>query len=116
MFLTLTFLVSNLALKEEKDEGVPFRSLYGRAVDKLREATSPDYLRDPNTLEKRDWAIQFFAYDWLALNNVQSFVKLGGWDTFVSYYLTDCDMHSRFSMAGIHMPVADAGRIPDVGG
>lgn len=43
-------------------------------------------------------------------------MKLGGWDTFVSYYLTDCDMHERFAMSGIRMPVAEAGRIADVGG
>lgn len=105
-----------LALTEEKYEETPFRSLYGRAVDKLREATGPDYLRDPVTNEKPAWAIQFFAYDWLALNNVQSFLDIDGWDTFVSYYLTDCDMHSRLGMAGMKMPVADAGRISDVGG
>jgi hypothetical protein len=104
-----------IALTEEKYDGVPFRSLYGRAVDKLREATSPDYLRQPDGT-KPDWAIQFFAYDWLALNNVQSFMKIGGWDTFVSYYFTDCDLHSRFEMSGMKLPAADAGRISDVGG
>ena len=105
-----------LALTDERYQEVPFKSLYIRAVDKLREATSPNYLRDPNTGEKPDWAIQFFSYDWLALNNVNTFIKIGAWDTFVSYYLTDCDMHSRFGMSGIKMPVADAGRIADVGG
>lgn len=105
-----------LALTEEKFEETPFRSLYLRAVDKLREVTSPDYLRDPKTGGKSDWGIQFFAYDWLALNNVRSFMKVGAWDTFVSYYLTDCDMHSRFGMNDIKMPIADAGRISDVGG
>ena len=108
--------VDILALTEEKYEDTPFRSLYSRAVDKLREATSTDYLRDPNTSDKPDWAIQFFAYDWLALNNVKSFIKLGGWDTFVSYYFSDCDIYSRFNMAGMKMPVADVGRIVDVGG
>lgn len=47
---------------------------------------------------------------------MKSFLKVGAWDTFVSYYLTDCDMHERFGMSGIKMPVADAGRISDVGG
>ena len=105
-----------IAVAEERYEPTPYRSLYGRAVDRLREATSPDYLKDPNTGEKADWGIQFFAYDWLALNNVKSFLKVGAWDTMVSFYTTDCDMHGRFSMSGIKMPVADAGRISDVGG
>lgn len=105
-----------LAYTDEKWEGKPFKSLYMRAVDKLREATAPDYLRDPKTGKKPDWAIQFFAYDWLALNNVKSFLKLGAWDTFITYYKTDCDMIERFHMAGVEMPVADAGKIADVGG
>jgi hypothetical protein len=103
-----------IALTEEKYEGQPFRSLYLRAVDKLREATSPDYLREPDGT-KPDWAIHFFAYDWLALNNVESFMKVGGWDTFISYYKTDCDMHSRFEMHGTKMPSVGIGRVSDVG-
>jgi hypothetical protein len=55
--------VDVLALTQEDYDQTPFRSLYMRAVDKLREATSPDYLLDPNTGEKTEWAIQFFAYD-----------------------------------------------------
>lgn len=105
-----------IAVADERFEGTTYRSLYGRAVDKLREATGPNYLRNPDTGEKPEWGIQFFAYDWLALNNVKSFLKVGAWDTMVSYYKTDCDMHGRFSMSGIRMPVADAGRISDVGG
>lgn len=103
-----------IALTEEKYEGDPFQSLYMRAVAKLREATSPDYLRLENGT-KEEWGIQFFAYDWLALNNVKSFMKVGAWDTFISYYKTDCDMHSRFEMQGIKMPTADIGRLFDVG-
>ena len=103
-----------IAITDEKYEAEPFKSLYMRAVDKLREASSPDYLREPDGT-KPDWAIHFFAYDWLALNKVSAFMKVGGWDTFISYYKTDCDMHSRFEMQGIKMPTADIGRIFDVG-
>jgi len=73
-------------------------------------------LKNPATGEQPEWGIQFFAYDWLALNNVKSFLKVGAWDTMVSFYTTDCDMHGRFTMNGIKMPVADAGWISDVGG
>ena len=86
----------------------PFKSFYMRAVDKVRETQQPDYLEKP-------WAIQFFAYDWLALINVESFVKVGGWDTMVSYYGTDCDMYARLGMAGLKSPIAEAGEVYDVG-
>ncbi|APA09106.1 hypothetical protein sscle_04g038760 [Sclerotinia sclerotiorum 1980 UF-70] len=104
-----------VALTEEKYEETPFKSLYMRAVDKLREVSSPDYLRDPETGEKPEWAIQFFSYDWLALNNVKTFMKHGAYDPFISYYKADCDLIERFRMSGIRMPIADAGRIIDVG-
>ncbi|KAJ8059245.1 hypothetical protein OCU04_012213 [Sclerotinia nivalis] len=90
-----------VALTEEKCEETPFKSLYMRAVDKLREASSPDYLRDPETGEKTEWAIQFFAYDWLALNNVKTFMKHGAYDPFISYYKADCDLIERFRISGI---------------
>ena len=102
-----------LPITEERYEDLegnkekPFKSLYMRAVERLKEAMKPEY---------PEWGIQFFAYDWLALNNVKSFLKVGAWDTFVSFYTTDCDMHGRFRMAGIGMPTADAGRINDVAG
>jgi hypothetical protein len=108
-----------IALTEEQfiPEGQPFRSVYGRAVDKFREVTSPSYLKRPNG-EQGEWAMQLFEYDWLVLNNVKSFIKLGAWDTFVGYYKTDCDMYERFNMTGMETPEkkGSAGRISDVGG
>jgi hypothetical protein len=95
-------------LEENKDK--TYKSLYIRAVEKLREATSPRYRGGA------EWGIQLFQYDWLALNNVKSFLKIGAWDPFISYYSTDCDMYGRFSMAGIEMPVASVGRVSDVTG
>ena len=86
----------------------PYKSLYMRAVETVREAQKPDYNDKP-------WAIQFFSYDWFAAVNTKSFIEVGGWDTFVSYYGTDCDMHSRIGMQGFTMPVADAGKVFDVG-
>lgn len=86
----------------------PYKSLYMAAVETVRAAMKPDYAEKP-------WAIQFFSYDWFAAVNTKSFVEVGGWDTFVSYYGTDCDMHSRIGMQGFTMPVADAGKVFDVG-
>ena len=93
----------------------PYRSLYQIAVDTIRESQSPDFERDPETGKSKPWAIRFFAYDWFALVNAESFQKLGGWDSMVSYYGTDCDMHSRIAMNGYSTPIADAGEVFDVG-
>ncbi|KAL8945999.1 MAG: hypothetical protein Q9222_007545 [Ikaeria aurantiellina] len=91
-----------------------YKSLYMRAVDVVRETQSPDYLKDKETGKKGEWGVQFFAYDWLTMVNVATFAKLGGWDTMVGYYGTDCDMYSRLSMNGYHQPIQDAGMIYDV--
>jgi hypothetical protein len=85
-------------------------SFYSRVVDQLRETLSKEWLGD-----EKDWAIRFYAYDWLALNHVQAFIDLGGWDTFISYYTADCDMHERIRMSNIKMGTADAGNVSDVG-
>lgn len=92
---------------QSHEDREPYKSLYMRAVETVREASEPDYKDKP-------WAIQFFAYDWLAAVNTKSFSEVGGWDSFVSYYGTDCDMHSRIGMQGFTMPVADAGHVFDV--
>ncbi|KAL8917979.1 MAG: hypothetical protein Q9208_007643 [Pyrenodesmia sp. 3 TL-2023] len=91
----------------------PFKSLYMHAVDVIRETQQPDYLVDEQG-NKQEWGIQFFAYDWLSLVNVKTFADLGGWDTMVGYYGTDCDMYSRLSMNNLAQPVQDAGMVYDV--
>jgi len=49
---------------------------------------------DPNTSNpNKPWAARFFAYDRLALVNRVAFEAIGGWDTHIPFYHTDCDMH-----------------------
>ena len=98
---------------QSHEDWEPFKSLYMRAVDVIRETQKPGYETDDQGREGR-WGIQFFAYDWLALVNVKAFVDVGGWDSMVGYYGTDCDMHSRLAMNGWHNPVQDAGMVYDV--
>ncbi|KAL6717277.1 hypothetical protein ACLMJK_005192 [Lecanora helva] len=100
---------------QSHEDAVPYRSLYQIAVDTIRESFAPDYLVDKETGKKAEWAVRFFSYDWLALVNVAAYVKVGGWDTMIGYYGTDCDMHSRFGMNDLKMPIADAGQVFDVG-
>ena len=60
------------------------------------------------------WADRFFAYDHLTLVNRAAYEEVGGWDTFIPYYITDCDMHSRLLMHNWTQRDAMAGIITDV--
>lgn len=60
------------------------------------------------------WADKFFAYDHLTLVNRAAYDDIGGWDTFIPYYMTDCDMHSRLMMSGYTQLDARAGIVTDV--
>lgn len=97
------------------EDAKPYKSLYAIAVDTIRESFAPGFRKDENTGKEGRWGLRFFAYDWLALVNVASYVEVGGWDTMISYYGTDCDMHERLAMAGLRNPIADAGMVYDVG-
>lgn len=59
------------------------------------------------------WAVRFFAYDHLTLVNPRAYEDIGGWDTLIPYYLTDCDMHSRLLMANYSMLDKPAGTVTD---
>lgn len=86
------------AILVSNEETVPYSSLYNNAVNVLREVLSPDFARHPKTNEPGHWSPIFHAYDQLALVRTQSYVEVGGWDTQIPFYMTDCDMHSRLLM------------------
>ena len=94
--------MDGVALTNETYE--PFSSLYMRAVDALRETQT-----DP------DWGMRFFAYDHLTLANVEVYTAIGGFDTFIPYYATDCDFNFRLRQSGHTIEDVVAGRIFDVG-
>ena len=96
-----------VAVSDESKED--FKSLYMRALEQYRESFSSDYIRD------HKWAVRWFSYDRLSLVNTAAYADVGGWDTFIGYYLTDCDMHERLYMAGYETPTGWAGGIWDVG-
>ncbi|OAA63501.1 hypothetical protein SPI_03664 [Niveomyces insectorum RCEF 264] len=60
------------------------------------------------------WGLRFFAYDHLALVNPAAYEDVGGWDTLIPYYLTDCDMHTRLLMANWSAGDRRAGIVTDV--
>jgi hypothetical protein len=61
------------------------------------------------------WAMRFFAYDHLTAVNPRAWEDVGGWDTWIPYYMGDCDMHSRLAMAGWEIKDEAAGIVTDVG-
>lgn len=87
-------------------------------------ATDPEYktvyelcLKELNhTIHTDDrWAARFFSYDHLTLVNREAYDEVGGWDTFIPYYITDCDMHTRLHMHKWSIKDTRAGIITDVG-
>lgn len=82
-----------------------YKSFYLKAVDALRDAREKD----------RRWALRYFAYDWVTLMNVEAMVDLGGWDSMISYYTTDCDMYARMAMKQYSRDTYFAGPVWDIG-
>ncbi|KAK3306139.1 uncharacterized protein B0T15DRAFT_397320 [Chaetomium strumarium] len=81
-----------------------YKTIYELALAALRDARASG----------KKWAIRFFAYDHLALVNPEGYEDVGGWDTMIPYYMTDCDMHTRLTMRGWGQEEAKAGIITDV--
>ncbi|KAL3422995.1 hypothetical protein PVAG01_04742 [Phlyctema vagabunda] len=116
-----------------------YRSLYAHAVETLRETDTTDWSPGPEQewdnshgppenwapsiqqpplpeqLTSKRWAARFFHYDHLALVQTKAFEEVGGWDTSIPFYMTDCDMHERLFMRGFRITDAKAGHIFDVG-
>ncbi|CAM1500448.1 Fc.00g096100.m01.CDS01 [Cosmosporella sp. VM-42] len=81
-----------------------YKSLYELCLTSLNDTLHAD----------KHWANRFFAYDHLALVNREAYAAVGGWDTFIPYYITDCDMHSRLLMDKWTQIGAKAGHVHDV--
>lgn len=94
-----------VVVSDEEYDVSPYQSVYTRAVDVLRESIRPEY---------GSLATRWFAYDRLALVRTKSFVDVGGWDTLIPFYMTDCDMHERLWMRDFKIEDAVAGKIWDV--
>ena len=97
--------MDTVVLSDEEWTEQPYKSLYLRAVDVLRETMDPNW---------GPLATRWFAYDKLALVRTQAFVDVGGWDTMIPFYMTDCDMHERLWMRQFKIETAEAGRVWDV--
>lgn len=98
-------------LSKQNVEYKNFRSIYFNCISALHEVLSA---KDPDTGKPLRWAMRFFSYDRLALVNVASFREVGGWDTQIPFYMTDCDMHARLEMAHFNIEEKPSGLIYDV--
>ena len=94
-----------VAVSDEEYDVEPYQSLYMRAVEVLRESQRPQY---------GQWAARWFAYDRLSLVRTKAYTDVGGWDTMIPFYMTDCDMHERLFMKGFKLADAKAAKIWDV--
>jgi hypothetical protein len=67
--------MDTVAISHEKDK--PYRSVYNRFVEVMREPVSPKF--------GRRWAVRFFAYGRLSLVNTATFEDIGGWDAHIPF-------------------------------
>lgn len=75
----------------EDDEPEEYRSLYANALHVLQKYRDPSHPK---------WAHHFFSYDHLTLVHRDAILSVGGWDTQIPFYGTDCDMYTRLMWAG----------------
>ena len=98
--------MDTVVISDEEYTGDTYKSVYMRAVQAMEETLEPTW---------GPLATIWFHYDRLALVRTQSFLDVGGWDTLIPFYHTDCDMHERLWMKGFKIATSDAGKIWDVG-
>ncbi|KAL9099432.1 MAG: hypothetical protein Q9163_005068 [Psora crenata] len=97
--------MDTVAVSDEEYEAQPYKSLYTRAVEEFEKTLDPAW---------GQLATLWFAYDRLALVRTQAFVDVGGWDTMIPFYMTDCDMHERLWMKEFRLEAVTAGKVWDV--
>jgi len=80
-----------------------YKSLYTLCLEELKRTLATD----------DRWGLRFFAYDHLTLQNPQALEDIGGWDTLIPYYMTDCDTYPRMEMRKWSQNSARCGIITD---
>lgn len=60
------------------------------------------------------WAFRWYQYDFLTLVNRDALDAVGGWDSLMPYYMSDCDMNVRLAMDNWSKTERRAGLINDV--
>ncbi|KAI1134311.1 hypothetical protein F5Y05DRAFT_417365 [Hypoxylon sp. FL0543] len=80
-----------------------YKSLYTLCLEELNRTM---------TIDER-WGTRFFAYDHLTLQNPRALEDIGGWDTLIPYYMTDCDTYTRLHMRNWTQKDSNCGVVTD---
>lgn len=80
-----------------------YKSLYTLSLEELNRTWTTD----------DRWGLRFFAYDHLTLQNPLAIEDIGGWDSLIPYYMTDCDTYTRLTMRNWSQLDANCGVITD---
>ncbi|KAI3320558.1 hypothetical protein HD806DRAFT_505500 [Xylariaceae sp. AK1471] len=80
-----------------------YKSLYTLCLEELNRTLATD----------DRWGLRFFAYDHLTLQNPRALEDIGGWDTLIPYYITDCDTYTRLHMKQWSQNDANCGIVTD---
>jgi hypothetical protein len=60
------------------------------------------------------WGMRWYQYDHLTLVNLESFEAVGGYDSMIPYYNSDCDLNGKLTMDGWSTKFRRVGIINDV--
>ncbi|KAK3695644.1 hypothetical protein B0T22DRAFT_488923 [Podospora appendiculata] len=73
-------------------------------------------LRELQVVTKRGekWGFRWFQYDHLTMVNREAVEAVGGWDPFIPYYSSDCDINGKLAMGGWTMKSRHVGLINDI--
>lgn len=105
-----------LSFEDGKDGSTPrynepgYKTVYELSCSALAEARR----NEDGQGGRPRWGLRLFAYDHLALVNPAAYEDIGGWDSMIPYYVTDCDMHDRLRMANWTIANRYAGVIVDI--
>ncbi|KAI0376418.1 hypothetical protein F5Y04DRAFT_211782 [Hypomontagnella monticulosa] len=80
-----------------------YKSLYMLCLEELNRTLATD----------SRWGLRFFAYDHLTLQNPKAMEDIGGWDTLIPYYMTDCDTYTRLHMRNWTQKDVNCGIVTD---
>jgi hypothetical protein len=88
-----------------------YKSFHERIIEELDDVG----LLNGQKIRKPRLAGKMFNGDYLAMVHVEPWKEVGGWDTFIPYYSSDCDFYARAKLSGFVFQDVFAGRIFDVG-
>lgn len=93
------------AVKFPKPVGHPeYRTIYENCLRDLSQAVQ----------RQERWGMRWYQYDHLTLVNREAMEAVGGYDSWIPYYISDCDINSKLTMDGWTMTHRRVGFINDV--